>query len=138
VVTVNEPAAPTVKSALLALVIAGGVFTVSVKLCVALGGMPLFAVMTIGKMPPVVGVPARVAVPLLLFTKVTPAGSAPVCVMTIAAPLGTPVVVTVNVPAWLSVNVVLLALVMAGDWFTVIATVALADSGVPVPVLPGR
>jgi hypothetical protein len=38
VVTVNEPAAPTVKSALLALVIAGGCFTVSVKLCVALAG----------------------------------------------------------------------------------------------------
>ena len=48
---------------------------------------------------PAAGVPARVAVPSPLSTKVTPAGSAPVSV---SAGVGNPVVVTVNVPACLS------------------------------------
>ena len=43
-VTVKEPAAPTVNAALLALVMAGAWFTVSVKLCVALLPTPLLAV----------------------------------------------------------------------------------------------
>ena len=41
VVTVNVPAVPTVKVVWSALVIAGGSFTVSVKVCVAFGGTPL-------------------------------------------------------------------------------------------------
>lgn len=48
VVTVNAPAAPAVNVALLALVIAGGPTTVSVKLCVAFGLVPLAAVMVSG------------------------------------------------------------------------------------------
>ena len=68
---------------------------------------------------PAPGVPASVAVPLLLSVKVTPLGRAPVLVMTILAPVGKPVVVTVNVPALPTVKVVLLALVMDGAWLTV-------------------
>src|SRR3954447_24478522 len=48
VVTVNVPAAPTVKVALAALVIAGGWLTTRVKFCVAFGATPLLPVMTIG------------------------------------------------------------------------------------------
>jgi hypothetical protein len=44
VVTVKEPAVPTWKAVLLALVIAGVCFTVSVKGCVALLPTPLLAV----------------------------------------------------------------------------------------------
>src|ERR1043165_1966453 len=47
VVTLNVPAVPTVNVALFALVIAGGWLTVSVKLCVAFGVTPLFAVIVI-------------------------------------------------------------------------------------------
>jgi hypothetical protein len=47
-VTVNVPAAPTANVVLFALVIAGAVFTVSVKLCVAFGGIPFCAVIVIG------------------------------------------------------------------------------------------
>jgi hypothetical protein len=46
-VTVNEPPVPVVKVVLLALVIAGAWFTVSVKFCVALGLMLLLALMVI-------------------------------------------------------------------------------------------
>ncbi len=62
---------------------------------------------------PAAGVPASVAVPSPLLTKVTPEGSAPVSLST---GLGVPVVVTVNVPAVLVVNVVLSALVITGAW----------------------
>ena len=47
-VTLNVPGTPTVKAALLALVIVGAWFTVRVKLCVALGAMPFAAVIVIG------------------------------------------------------------------------------------------
>ncbi len=47
-VTVNVPALPTANVVLLALVMAGARFTVSVKLWVALGRIPLLAVMVIG------------------------------------------------------------------------------------------
>jgi hypothetical protein len=47
-VTVNVPAVPTVNVVLLALVIAGFWLTVRVKLCVAFGVTPLFAVMVMG------------------------------------------------------------------------------------------
>ena len=46
-VTVNDPAALTANVVLVALVIAAGVFTVSVKLCVAAGAMPFCAVIVI-------------------------------------------------------------------------------------------
>src|SRR5258708_8957127 len=88
---------------------AGGAFTVSVKDCVALGVTPLLAAIVIGNVPPAVGVPASVAVPLLLFTNVTPAGSAPVSGIAIEALVGNPVAVTVKVPPCLIPKVVLLA-----------------------------
>src|SRR3982074_3493998 len=123
VVTGKLFAWPTMKVAALALVIAGGACTVSVKFCVPFGATPLFAVIVIGKLPLALGAPARVpgsvAVRLLLFVKVTPAGSAPVSLIAIEALVGKPVVVTVKVPAWLIVNVALLALVIAGAWVTV-------------------
>ena len=64
--------------------------------------------------PPVAatGVPLSVAVPFPLFMNVTPAGSGPVSL--IAVTEGEPVVVTVNVPSLPTVNVAVLALVMAG------------------------
>ena len=46
-VTEKEPAVPAVKVVLFALVMAGGWFAVSVKVCVAFGMMPLLAVMVI-------------------------------------------------------------------------------------------
>ena len=55
--------------------------------------------------------PEMVAVPLLFPTKVTPAGRAPVSVSVGA---GYPVVVTEKVPGAPVVNVVQVALVMAG------------------------
>jgi hypothetical protein len=77
----------------------------------------LLAVIVIGYVPavPVAGVPLSVAVPL--FTNnVTPFGSVPV---SLSDGVGAPVVVTVKLPAVPTVNVVLFALVIAGDWFTV-------------------
>jgi hypothetical protein len=47
-VTVNVPAVPTANVAVFALVNAGGVFNVSVKLCVAAVPIPLEAVNVIG------------------------------------------------------------------------------------------
>ena len=67
-------------------------------------------------MVPAAGVPLRVAVPFALSLKVTPFGSAPVCVK---AGVGTPVVVTLNDPAAPTLKVVVLALVIAAGWFTV-------------------
>ena len=113
VVTVNDPAVPTVNVVLLALVITGAVFTVSVKVCVALLPTPLLAVIVMVYVPfvPDAGVPLSLPVPLPLSTKVTPLGSAP---DSVRAGAGKPLVVTVNVPAAPTLNVALLALVMAG------------------------
>jgi predicted secreted protein len=47
-VTVNVPAAPTENVVLFALVICPGWFTVRVKLCVATGAIPFWAVIVIG------------------------------------------------------------------------------------------
>ena len=62
-------------------------------------------------MVPAAGVPAKVAVPFPLSTKVTPEGSAPVSVI---AAVGLPVVITENDPCVPTVKAVELALVMAG------------------------
>ena len=118
-IIMNVPAVPTVKVVLLALVIAGAWFavtagfTVRVKDCVALGVVPLAAVNVIGKLPLAVGVPLNVPVEAV---NVTPPGSVPELVSVGA---GVPVAVTLNVPAVPTVKVVLLALVIAGAWFTV-------------------
>src|SRR6266850_42883 len=107
-VTVNVPAVPTVNVVLLALVITGAVFTVSVKLCVALLPTPLLAVNVMEYVPavPDAGVPLSFPVPFPLSVKVTPPGSVPDSTRLGA---GKPVVVTVNVPAAPTLNVVLLA-----------------------------
>jgi hypothetical protein len=68
-----------------------------------------------------------------LSTNVTPLGSAPVSV---SDGVGVPVVVTIKLPAVPTVNVVLLALVMAGATcgaFTV--NVKLWLAGLPTPLL---
>ena len=60
---------------------------------------------------PDAGVPLSVAVPFPLVTNVTPLGSAP---LSLTDGVGVPVAVTVKLPAVPTVNVVLLALVIAG------------------------
>jgi hypothetical protein len=88
-------------------------FTVSVKLWLAAVPTPLLAVMVKVYVPPLpdAGVPLSVAVPFPLLTKVTPLGNVPVSA---SVGVGDPVVVTVKLPAAPTVNVVLLALVIAG------------------------
>lgn len=71
-----------------------GPLAVSVKFCVALGLTPLLAIKVMLNVPPVVGMPARVAVPLPLLVKVTPVGKLPVSARLVG--IGKPVVVTVN------------------------------------------
>src|SRR5262245_66166377 len=89
---------------------AGAWLTVSVKFWVAFGGTPLAAVNVIGYVPPVpaAGVPESTPVPAL---NVTPEGNAP---LSLSVGVGNPVLVTVKVPAVPTVNVVLLADVIAG------------------------
>jgi hypothetical protein len=94
--------------------------TESVNACVAFDPTPLLAVSVTGFTDAEVAVPVIVAVPSLLSVNVTPPGSDPV--MCIAG-VGLPVAVTVNVPFTFAINVVLLALVIAGGVFTVIVTV---------------
>jgi len=77
VVMVNVPAVPTLKAVLAALVIAGPALAVSVKVCVALGVIPLAAVMVRFEVPLADAVPASVAVPLWLSVNVTPLGNVP-------------------------------------------------------------
>src|SRR6266446_4742930 len=114
VVTVKLPAWPTKNVVEFALVMAGAWFTTSVKLWV--GELPavLVAVNVVAYVPPVpaAGVPLSVPVPLPLSVKLTPDGSA--APPRVIDGVGKPVVVTVNEPAWPTVNVVALALVMAG------------------------
>jgi len=73
VVTVMMPADPSVKVVLSPEVMVGAPSTVRVNDCVASGLTPLEAVMLSGYVPlvPTAGVPARVAVPSPLSTKVT-------------------------------------------------------------------
>ena len=70
---------------------------------------------------------------MLVLTKVTPVGSAPVSLIAMLALVGKPVVVTEKVPAVPTVKVVLLALVIAGAWFTV--RVKLCGDVVPAVLL---
>jgi len=93
---------------------------------------PLLAVNVIkyGLPVPAAGVPLSVPVPFPLSVKVTPLGSVP---DSLRLGAGKPVVVTVNVPAVPTVNVALLALVIAGGWPTV--SVKLWLAGEPTPLL---
>lgn len=100
--------------ALLALVIAGAWFTLSVKFWVAFGETPFDAVIVIGYVPPVLAAGVPMSTPA--DESVTPLGKAPVSVN---VGDGKPVAVTVNDPAVPTVNVVLAGLVMAGAWLTV-------------------
>ena len=63
-VTVNEPAEPTLKAVLLALLMTGLWLTVIAKLCDAFGVVPFAAENVLLKTPFAVGVPATVPVPL--------------------------------------------------------------------------
>ena len=89
---------------------------------------PLEAVMVSVYEPLLVGVPEKVAVPLLLAVKVTPVGRVPV---RDSVGVGYPVVVTVKLKAVPTVALALAALVMAGAWLTVKAKDWAA--GCPVP-----
>ena len=116
VVTVKLPAVLTVNAVLAALVIAGAdppLLIVNVKLCVAAVPIPLLAVNVIGYVPgvPAAGVSVSVPVPSPLSLNDTPLGSAPV---SFKEGVGFPVVVTVKLASVPTVNVVLLALVIAG------------------------
>jgi len=111
VVTVKFPGVPTRNVVLFALVKAGGVTSMSVKLWVASGLTPLEAVNVIAKgptTPPDRGVPLKTPVALL---NVTPSGKTPVSVNVGA---GKPEAVTVKVPAVPTVKVTPLVLVIAG------------------------
>ena len=119
------PALPWVKDVLAAEVIAAGASTVRVKDWVAGLPTPLVAVMVIGNEPVVEVVPARVAVPSPLSTKLTPDGRAP---DSVRAGFGLPVVVTVKDPEDPDVNAALLDEEMVG---AVPTTRVLTDSAVP-------
>jgi len=111
VVTENVPAVPTVKVVEAPLLIVGALPTIKVKLCVPFVPIPLLAMMVIGKEPVVDEVPAIVAEPSPLSTKVIPVGSEPVSER---AAVGIAVVVTLKVPATPATKVVVLALVIVG------------------------
>jgi len=100
----------------------------SVKLCEVLPEL-FVALKVIGYVPPVPAPAVPLRTPVVVLN-VTPVGSAPVS-LNVGA--GNPVAVTVNVPAVPTVNVVLLALVMAGGWPTV--SVKFWVAAVPTPLL---
>ena len=132
---------PTLAVYELALETVGAWSTVSVKLWVTVPTM-LVAVMVSGNGPAAAGVPARVAVPLPVASKVTPAGRAPVSVRVGA---GVPVAVTGKLKAVPRVTVSELALVMAGArstvrvklWVTVPAELVAVMMNVEVPTVVG-
>jgi hypothetical protein len=128
VVMVNDPAEPTLNAIVAALVIAGLWETVSLKLWVAFGVTPLFAVRVRLKTPPAVGVPDNLAVPSWLSVKLTPLGRAPVSVM---AAIGNPVVLIVKEPAAPIGKLALLTVVNAGACVTVSVNVCDAFGKVP-------
>ena len=109
-VTGNDPAEPTVKAVLLALVMAGAWLTVRVKFCVASVPTPFAALKLIVYTPPVptAGVPFSTPVAEL---NVTPLGNAP---DSLRVGTGNPEVVTVNELALPAMKVALFALVMEG------------------------
>ena len=137
VVTRKLEAAPTAKVAAPALVMAGASFTVSVKDWVASGLTPFAAVMVSPRTPPppAAGVPASVAVPSPLSTKVMPDGNEPTLVR-----LGTgkPLVVTMKLPGLPTVKVAWSAPVIAGGWSTAMGAVTVWPSRVAeAPPSPG-
>jgi hypothetical protein len=111
------------------------VVTVKVNACVALGVTPLLAVIVMGKLPPVPGVPLIVAVPLWLSTKVTVLGNEPTSER---EGVGFPVVVTVKLPFAFRIKVAMLALVIAGGAFTVTVVWAVTLAGVVAALVTVR
>jgi len=81
---------------------------------------------------PAPAVPLSVAVPFPLSLNVTPLGSVPVSVRD---GVGVPVVVTVKLPAVPTINVVLLALVIAGACVVFTVRVKPWLAGAPPPLL---
>ena len=75
-----------------------------------------------------VGVPASVAVPLPLSTKVTPGGRAPTFVI---EGTGLPLVSTSKLPGTFTEKVALAGVVNAGDWCTNSVTVCVASGATP-------
>ena len=127
VVTVKLPGVPTVNVVVVALVIAGGVFTATVKLCVAFCSVPLVAVSVTGKDPLCVGVPESSPA----GDNVSPVGSTPLVTLTVGA--GMPVITTWNVvPAVFRVNVAVLPLVMVGG--SLIVSVKFWTTFPPMPL----
>src|ERR1700690_4480169 len=94
--------------------------TLSVKICCVVV-TTLAAVSTSGKLPPALGIPESVAVPLWLSTNVTPGGNPPASTMLAA---GKAAVVTVNELDTPYANVVLFALVNEGGCCTIIMKVS--------------
>jgi hypothetical protein len=72
---------------------------------------------------------------LPLLVNDTPLGKAP---LSLRLAVGWPLAVIVNVPAVPTVNVVLLALVMAGAWFTVSVKLCVALVAVPFEAVKVR
>jgi hypothetical protein len=101
VVTVKLNGDPAVADALSVLVKAGAWPTITVRVCVAAGLTPFVAVTVRVVVPVLVGVPDKMAVPLPLSVKVSPAGNVPVSVI---AGVGWPVAVTATEPIWLRVK----------------------------------
>ena len=108
--TVKVPAVPAAKVAELPEVIVGAWSTVSVNVWVALGLVPLAAVMVIAKLPPVPAAGVPESTPLVEL-RVTPFGSVP---DSLKVGAGLPVAVTVKVPADPTVKVVEFAEVIDG------------------------
>ena len=75
------------------------------------------------------------AVPFPLFANVTPFGTVPVAV---SEGVGAPVAVTVKLPTVPAVNVVLVAVVIAGAWLTVSVKGWLTGVPTPLPAMVVR
>src|SRR5262252_2289487 len=121
------PGVFSVNVAVFALVIAGGVVTRTVKLCVAFGSTPLVAVSVTGKEPNCVGVPDNSPAD----DSVSPGGSVPAVTLTVGA--GNPVIVTWNVvPGVFSLKVAVFALVIAGGALTRTVKLCVASGLTPL------
>jgi hypothetical protein len=121
VLTVKLPALPTLNVVWSALVMLGASSTVRMKVWVAFGATPLLAVIVKVYVPPVplAGVPARVAVPSPLSTKVTPLGRVALPSLSAGGVGNEWPVVTLKVPLCPTVKVVALPLVIEGGSSTV-------------------
>src|SRR5262245_4681058 len=118
-VTVNVLLAPTVKVALLALVIAGTSCTVSVKFWAAPVATALAGVKVNRYVPPVPGKGVPLSTPVVLL-KETPLGRAPVSAN---VDPGKPLAATVKLPGVPAVKVVVGGLVIAGASLTLIVKI---------------